>query len=212
MTPGPVDGRAGADSSPTDDTAGADRRLRRLKLAAYFVLGLGFLAFVVQGANSPADPSFVGQGDKGGRAEDGPDALSDFGEVAITVAPSDGSGVLEWCLLLAATEVQRQRGLMEVTDPALGGYDGMLFRYDQDVSVPFYMRNTPMPLSIAYIDASGRIVSSTDMAPCPDAEGCPTYPPAGPYRWALEVPQGGLGRLGVVGEAVFTDTGGTCLP
>jgi len=211
VTPAPNDDGAGADSARPEGAAGADRRLRRLKLAAYLVVGLGLAAFVVQGANSPADPSFVGEGDEGGRAEDGPDALSDFGAVAITVA-APGGGVLEWCLLLAATEAERQRGLMEVTDPALGGYDGMLFRYDQEVSVPFYMRNTPMPLTIAYIEGSGRIVSSTDMAPCPDAEGCPTYPPAGPYRWALEVPQGGLGRLGLAGDAVFTDTGGTCAP
>ena len=40
--------------------------------------------------------------------------------------------------------------------------------------------------------------------------GCPSYPPEGPYLWALEVPQGGLDELGLVPGATFTDTGEPC--
>ncbi len=204
VPPGEPEPPGGPAPAGTDD---GDRRLRWLKVAAYVVLALGVVAFVVEGADNPADPSVV-------EPSDGPDGaragLAGFDEVAVTVAPPGGGGLLEWCLLLAATEAQRQRGLMEVTDPALGGYDGMLFRYEDEVSVGFYMRNTPMPLSIAYIDGDGRIASSTDMEPCDDVDGCPSYPPAGPFRWAVEVPQGGLDRLGLVGGATFTDTGRSC--
>ena len=86
--------------------------------------------------------------------------------------PRDASrtptGTLAWCMLLAETEAQHNRGLMQVTDPTLGGYDGMLFRFDADTNDQFYMRNTPMPLSIAFIASNGDVVSTTDMAPCDD--------------------------------------------
>ena len=98
---------------------------------------------------------------------------------------------------------------MEVTD--LRGYSGMAFLYDEDSTGGFYMRNTPTPLSIAWIDAAGGLVSTADMAPCEDREGCPTYPPAGPYRTAIEVFQGGLDDLGITSGATVT-VGGACAP
>ena len=67
---------------------------------------------------------------------------------------------------------------MEVTD--LQGYSGMAFVYDEDVQNAFHMRNTPTPLSIAWIAADGSVVSTADMEPCEDRDGCPTYPPVGP--------------------------------
>ena len=74
------------------------------------------------------------------------------------------------------------------------------------------MRNTPMPLSIAFIDVNGGLVSSTDMEPCPDQEGCPTYPAAGPYRYAIEVLQGRLPDFGIVEGATITPRDGACSP
>jgi uncharacterized protein len=129
-----------------------------------------------------------------------------FGEVAIAITGPDGE-VAGWCVLLAAIADQRQRGLMEVTD--LGGYAGMLFVWDADSSSSFYMRNTPTPLSIAWFDADGGLVSTADMDPCPDVEGCPTYPSGGSYRFALEVPQGALADVGVV-DGSSAAVGGSC--
>ncbi|MGH9193971.1 MAG: DUF192 domain-containing protein [Acidimicrobiales bacterium] len=129
-----------------------------------------------------------------------------FGEVAIAVMGPDGE-VMGWCVLLAATSEQRQRGLMEVTD--LGGYAGMLFVWDGDVSSSFYMRNTPTPLSIGWFDADGALVSTADMDPCADIEGCPTYPSGGRYRFALEVPQSSLDDVGVTGGSTLA-VGGSC--
>ena len=96
--------------------------------------------------------------------------------------------------MVAASAEQRERGLMEVTD--LAGYEGMLFVWDDDTRGGFWMRNTPTPLSIAWVDAEGGIVSSADMEPCADSDDCPTYPPDGRYRFALEVPKGELGDDG----------------
>lgn len=108
------------------------------------------------------------------------------------------------CLLSAVTEAQRQRGLMAVTDATLGGYDGMLFQFPTDQTGGFYMRDTPMPLSIVYFDAAGNVVTQTDMAPCTDRADCPTYPPAGPFRSALEVPRGRLAALGIDARATLS--------
>jgi uncharacterized membrane protein (UPF0127 family) len=129
--------------------------------------------------------------------------LAGFGETHVTVKTP--TGTLEWCLLLAETQAQHNRGLMQVTDPTLGGYDGMLFRFAQDTEAEFYMRNTPMPLSIAFVGADGSVVSTTDMAPCADQAGCPLYDAAAPYRTAIEVPQGNLSKLGIEQGATVSD-------
>jgi uncharacterized membrane protein (UPF0127 family) len=132
--------------------------------------------------------------------------LDGFAETAVSVTDADGN-VTGCCVLVAVTAGQRERGLMQVTD--MGGYDGMLFVWNADTSGGFWMRNTPMPLSIAFFDAEGGFVSATDMAPCGDSDSCPTYPSGGTYRFALEVPQGMLASLGVA-EGSSIDVGGPC--
>jgi uncharacterized protein len=129
-----------------------------------------------------------------------------FGEAAMSVTDASGEEV-GLCVLLALVEQQRNRGLMEVTDMA--GYDGMLFAFPEDTETGFWMSNTPMPLSIGWFDADGALVSTADMAPCEEGDDCPSYPPAGPYRFALEVPQGGLDALGVT-EGSRMAVGGAC--
>lgn len=133
--------------------------------------------------------------------------LPGFGEIAVHVDQGNGQASLAWCLLAALDAAQRGRGLMEVTD--LRGYPGMAFVYQQDVENPFYMRNTPTPLSIAWITAAGKVVTITDMAPCANHEGCPLYTPAGRYRYAIEVPKGSLGDLGITAASKVT-VGGRC--
>jgi uncharacterized membrane protein (UPF0127 family) len=144
---------------------------------------------------------------------EGPRTLLDgFEEVTVTVTAPDGT-TREICLLLAATPQARERGLMFVTDPALGGYEGMLFQFDSDGTGGFWMKNTRLPLSIAYLAADGSIVSTADMEPCPDsAERCPGYPPDGPYRYAIEVVQGRLDDVGLEGDARLTVGGTSCEP
>lgn len=81
----------------------------------------------------------------------------------------------------------RRRGLMNVTD--LGELDGMLFVMDETVRSAFTMRDTLIPLSIAFFTESGDLVDLLEMTPC-DEEPCPTYRPRGSYRYAVEVPLG----------------------
>ncbi len=140
-------------------------------------------------------------GDDAGSVTDAGGAPAGFTAVTLIVTRDDGS-TEEWCVWVADDEAERGRGLMFVTDPGLGGKDGMVFVFPDDSRASFYMKNTLLPLSVAYIDGDGRVVSSTDMEPCPaDTPNCPVYPPAGPYRLALEVPKGGLPGLGITDES-----------
>jgi uncharacterized membrane protein (UPF0127 family) len=189
-----------------------ERRLKLLLAVALVLVGFGIWAFVLRGADGPANPSLAEQvdGSDPGFLPGDPERvlLDGFDELAISVDPGDGSSLL-WCLLAALTQDQRARGLMEVTD--LQGYSGMVFVYEDDVENSFYMRNTPMPLSIAWIAADGSVVTIEDMEPCEDRDGCPTYVPDGLYRYAIEVPQGHLDNLGVT-EGSKVTVGGNCAP
>lgn len=146
-------------------------------------------------ADADGTTSDAGSAAPGGACAD-LEPFGGFGEALVTV---DGE---EQCLLLAQTPEERARGLMEVTD--LQGYPGMLFVFPADSEGGFWMRNTPTPLSIAYLDASGAVVSTTDMEPCEDVPTCPSYPASGPYRFTVEVPQGDLEALGLTGDARLT--------
>ena len=149
-------------------------------------------------ANQPADPYLVDQA--------APAPVEGFGQIAFRVEGPTGSAA-ERCALLAESAEQRTRGLMNRTD--LAGHDGMIFRFEADTSGSFWMKDTPLPLSIAWFDSSGAFVSSTDMEPCLNRPSCPTYSAAGPYRFALEVPQGALPDLGV-GPGSRVVLGGPC--
>ena len=113
------------------------------------------------------------------------------------------------CALLAETAQQQAKGLMGRTD--MGGYDAMIFKFAADTSGTFYMKDTLMPLSIAWFDADGRFVSSTDMEPCLNQRTCPTYAAEGPYRFAVEVPKGQLGAVGIgPGTRLVISNASTC--
>ena len=170
-------------------------------------------------AEVQASPAPAGLGEGWAPVVGGRTLLAGFGEVAATITASDGT-VCDVCLLAAITPEQHARGLMFVTDPALGGYDGMLFAFDSDSGGGFWMRNTRLALSIAYFDADGVLVSHADMQPCADsAPDCPGYPADGSFRYAIEVPLGRLDEVGVVGvdggpagprDAVLRLTGAPC--
>lgn len=162
---------------------------------------------IAPGTTAPLEGKSLGAID--GAETGGRTPLRGFGEVAVTITSGTGK-VCKACLLSALTSDQRSRGLMEVTDPALGGYDGMLFEFPAEIEGAFWMRNTPLPLSIAYFSNAGSLVSVTDMSPCGDSPDCPPYPSEGPFRFVIEVPAGTLDRLGIVGRATLHIDARTC--
>lgn len=122
-----------------------------------------------------------------------------FERVAATATTADGT-VCELCLWLADQPDMRRRGLMGVTD--LGDADGMVFRYDDPTSGTFWMKDTLIPLSIAFYDADGGFQDSFDMAPC-EADPCLRYPTPNDFTYAIEVPAGELASLGLTPGSVL---------
>ena len=107
---------------------------------------------------------------------------------------------------LARSAEQRSMGLMERR--RLADNAGMLFIYDstQPPTAGFWMYRTRIPLDIAFLDSVGGIGAIRSMVPCPTdiADGCPTYTPDVPYRYALEVNAGSFTRRGIgVGDNVI---------
>jgi uncharacterized membrane protein (UPF0127 family) len=84
---------------------------------------------------------------------------------------------------LALTQAARSRGLMGRTKaPA----DGMLFVFPRDTNGGFWMKDTLVPLTIVFFDASGVRVRKLAMVPC-RRDPCPVYVPGRAYRFALEL-------------------------
>ena len=106
-----------------------------------------------------------------------------------TLTIATDSGERTFSVEIAETDDARQRGLMWRSTLPAG--EGMAFLFDSPVDGPFWMKNTRIPLTIAFWDPSGRIVDILDMEPC-EAEPCPKYPPSEPYVGAVEVNVGTL--------------------
>jgi uncharacterized membrane protein (UPF0127 family) len=98
---------------------------------------------------------------------------------------------------IADTDAERQQGLMGRA--ALAEDAGMLFVFDQERPHSFWMKDTLVPLSIAFINGEGRIVDIQDMQPLDEAP----HPSAEPARYTVEVNQGFFKARGImVGDAV----------
>jgi uncharacterized membrane protein (UPF0127 family) len=93
---------------------------------------------------------------------------------------------------VAQTPEQRQIGLMH--RPTMPVNDGMLFVFEAPGMNCFWMRNTLLALSIAFVAEDGTIVNVEDMQPQTDASHCPKKP----VKYALEMNQGWFTKRGVV--------------
>jgi uncharacterized membrane protein (UPF0127 family) len=95
---------------------------------------------------------------------------------------------------IADTPSEREQGLMN--RETLAADAGMAFVFPEDVRGAFWMKNTLIPLSIAFYSGDGRILKILDIEPC-DADPCPLYDPKVAYRGALEVNQGAFSGWGI---------------
>jgi hypothetical protein len=119
--------------------------------------------------------------------------------LAVAAAPSqplcvvpDGAQVL---LELARTDEERADGLM--FRDTLPPDRGMLFIFETDGLVPFWMKNTFIPLDLIWLSAAGEVVDvRADAQPC-RADPCPNYDPSKPGRAVLEVNAGFAAAHGV---------------
>jgi uncharacterized protein len=125
---------------------------------------------------------------------------STSGPGSATLQIRTADGVRSFDVEVADTMAERRTGLMG--RESLSPFDGMAFLWADPVQSSFWMKDTLIPLSIAFWDQDGRIVSIMDMEPC-RADPCPTYGPDAPFVGAVEVAMGELERQGVgVGDTV----------
>lgn len=92
---------------------------------------------------------------------------------------------------VADNNSRRSQGLMRRTSLPPNG--GMLFVFDEDAVHCMWMKNTLIPLSVAFIDERGAIVNIADMQPHSEQSHCA----ARPARYALEMTQGWFAQRGI---------------
>jgi uncharacterized protein len=92
---------------------------------------------------------------------------------------------------VASTPLQRQVGMMMRTQMA--PHEGMLFVFDEPTRQCFWMRNTLLPLSIAFITDDGHIVNLAEMKPQTDDSHCSDKP----VRYVLEMNTGWFSKRGI---------------
>ena len=112
-----------------------------------------------------------------------------FGKGSATITTT--TGTIKLAVEIARTDEQRQLGLMNRR--SLGAKAGMIFQYDSPSEGGFWMKNTLIPLDIAFYNVRGRIVRILRMEPC-KRDPCKIYSPEAAYRGALEVNAGSFAR------------------
>ncbi len=92
------------------------------------------------------------------------------------------------------TPEQREKGMMFRTD--FGDAQGMLFFFDEEQPLSFWMKNTLIPLDVLFFDDEATFVSFSTMVPC-ESDPCPIYSSEEPAMSALEVPAGFVKKHGI---------------
>ena len=141
-------------------------------------LGAVVLSLVIAGCGAEADDPSVGVG---------PPPPS-------TVRFHTDGGPTDLDVELATTREERAAGLMGVEE--LPADQGMAFLYGEPTRNGFWMKDTLIPLSIAFVDQDGRVIAVRDMEPC-SADPCPLYGAGEPYVLAVEANLGWFDDAGV---------------
>jgi uncharacterized membrane protein (UPF0127 family) len=122
-----------------------------------------------------------------------PNPSLDLPQGNLTVAGSGGPK-LSLHVQIAQTTQSRERGLMGVKK--MPDQVGMAFLFGEPTSTGFWMKDTLIPLDIAFWDSNGRIVATSTMTPC-GTGSCPVYQPAATYVSSVEMNAGLLAARGV---------------
>ena len=165
-----------------------------LLMAALLIAGCGGTD---PGGSAGDDGSSGGAGGAEGSGGEGSTAMETTSRASSpasgTVRIGASGGSVEVEVEVADDMDEMQKGLMGRT--ALAEDAGMLFVYPEERELSFWMKDTLIPLSIAFMDAEGRIVDIQDMKALDDKP--PHYASAEPARYALEVNVGFFDERGV---------------
>ncbi len=167
------------------------------------ILGLLLLAFLIVGCAETLERSDAGSPRSGDPSQKSVTSVMETTKEATKTAQASelrtvtidasGGGKVRVRVEIADDAAEVTRGLMYRT--ALAENRGMLFVYAREWRPSFWMKNTLIPLSIAFMDSEGRIVDIQDMKPLDDDP--PHYVSAKPVQYALEVNQGFFEERGV---------------
>ncbi|HUO37798.1 MAG TPA: DUF192 domain-containing protein [Mycobacterium sp.] len=114
--------------------------------------------------------------------------LASMRTVSLTI-----TGKTTYTAWVADTATTEQLGLMNVTEADLPTDHGMIFIFPNDRLLNFWMRNTIIPLDIAYVRSDGTIVKTYTMQPLQESG----YSSIEPARFALEVRSGQFAKWGI---------------
>ena len=95
---------------------------------------------------------------------------------------------------IADSDAERQRGLMGVRE--LADDEGMAFVFDEPSETEFWMKETLIPLAIAFVGEDGHVLAISEMTPCRE-DPCPTTGPPAPSTMAVEANAGWFSSNGV---------------
>jgi uncharacterized membrane protein (UPF0127 family) len=118
-------------------------------------------------------------------------AATTFGHGTATITAATGTPRVVLKVELARTHAEREQGLMNRR--SLGAKAGMVFLYPEAHRGGYWMKDTLIPLDIAFADARGKILRIFTMQPC-RRDPCRIYDPKVAYRSALEVNAGSFRR------------------
>ena len=123
-----------------------------------------------------------------------PEELDKLGTVDLPIKSAN------FRLWIADDSSEQQNGLMFVTKERMaplpdGTQRGMIFIFDHEQNLNFWMHNTIIPLDIAYLDSSGVVVATHTMAALDERPN--QYPSGKPARYAIEVNAGVFADLGL---------------
>lgn len=168
--------------------------MRELLALAIFLLllaaGCGGGGTADRAASAPDNTAPAGETDDA--AGGGATAASGLPVETVVIRTSGGEEV-DVRAEIADDNAERQKGLMDRPEGSLPEDAGMLFVFAQEQPLSFWMKDTLIPLSIAYVAADGRIVDIQDMQPL----DLTSHPSAEPSQYALEVNQGFFNERGV---------------
>ncbi len=102
-----------------------------------------------------------------------------------------GAGMHNIVAEVARTPLQRQVGMMMRT--TMAAHEGMLFVFEERDRQCFWMRNTLLPLAIAFVGDDGQIINLAEMKPQSDDSHCSTQP----VRYVLEMNAGWFSKRGI---------------
>ena len=151
-------------------------------------------SLLIAGCGGTDPGGSAGAGDAKGPGGEGGTAMETTSQASGTVRiGASGGRSVEVEVEVADDMDEMAKGLMGRT--ALAEDAGMLFVYPEERELSFWMRDTLIPLSIAFMDGEGRIIDIQDMKALDDRP--PHYTSAEPARYALEVNKGFFDERGV---------------